>query len=138
MSKTNATVYISSDVWEEMGLRFGNKRSQQIEDLCINFLNMEDDTERELVNQITEYKQKLEIAETRLCKLREKKHKKQKMDENYDEPLELLSRFQVRNGFVGKNQIKTFAKKQSLSYDTLLEKCVEAGFKIENYGGYNG
>lgn len=138
MSKTNATVYISSDVWEEMGLRFGNKRSQQIEDLCINFLNMEDDTERELVNQITEYKQKLEVAETRLCKLREKKHKKQKMDENYDEPLELLSRFQVRNGFVGKNQIKTFAKKQSLSYDTLLEKCVEAGFKIENYGGYNG
>lgn len=136
--KQGCKVYMNQDVWEEMGLRFGNKRSQQIEDLCINFLNMEDDTERELVNQITEYKQKLEVAETRLCKLREKKHKKQKMDENYDEPLELLSRFQVRNGFVGKNQIKTFAKKQSLSYDTLLEKCVEAGFKIENYGGYNG
>lgn len=136
--KQGCKVYMNQDVWEEMGLRFGNKRSQQIEDLCINFLNMEDDTERELVNQITEYKQKLEVAETRLCKLREKKHEKQKIDKNYDEPLESLSRFQVANGFVGKNQIKSFAKRHNLSYEVLFDKCVEAGFKIENYGGYNG
>lgn len=135
--KRKVGITIDPEIWDEAGLKIPN-RSEFIEDQFRIYLGIDNTEERELISLIEDKNAELSVLEGKLCKLREKRLGGiDDLDSDLDlfsAPMVSLGRLHEGMGFVGKNQIKRFAKKHDVPYDALLEHVVNEGFVVKEFG----
>ncbi|MCC7554352.1 MAG: hypothetical protein KO202_07695 [Methanobacteriaceae archaeon] len=133
MVKKNVTISIDEEVWQLASKKLDNGRSGFIEDQLKRVIGLEDDHERELLKLISEKQDELNVLESKLCKVREKRLKKSKENNILDDAMVSINRIQERLGVVGVNQIKMIAKQNDVSFDVLYDNCVSSEMDLVNF-----
>ena len=131
-SKKKVSISIDPDVWDEAKAKLPN-RSEFIQTQIELYLGNDLSEEREILRLIEEKNAELSVLEGKLCKLREARLSRVVELDIFEAPMKSLSRLHSNLGMVGKNQIKTFAKKNDVPYDALLEHVMGEGFNVVNY-----
>ena len=132
MVKKSVCITVESEIWDEAGIKLAS-RSEFCENQLRLFLDLNNDAEDKLLQQIQEKRDEINVLEDKLCTYRKERLTKAQDSFILDGPMESLNRIHSKLGEVGKNQIKKFAKKNSIPYDLLLEHCKESELNIVNF-----
>lgn len=127
-------VEVDSELYEKASLKVENIDKyieQELRLLVDNDFSDEFDVLVELSEKIDEIRE----LETKLVNLRENRIGRVVDNQRFDECMVVITRIHDNLDMIGKNQIKSIAKRNNVSYDSLLELVKREGYNIVNYTG---
>lgn len=134
MNTDTVLVEINEDLYKEAGTKVDNV-IQFIEQQLIVLINDDFSDELELLVQLSEKVDEIKELESELVRVR-KRRMRQGNRYDFDEVLVTINRIHDNLGMIGKNQIKSIAKRNNVSYDVLLAYLKkDGGYEIVNYTG---
>lgn len=134
--KKTVTITVDETLWELAGQKLPS-RSKFFEDQFQKFIELEDD-EKILIDEISSLKKEIDVRETKLCKIKRERDKRNEQLDSFSEPMENLKSIHSSMGRVGENQIKHNAKMFGVDFDKLLKLCKDAGWNVSKYGDASG
>ena len=130
-------IEIDADLYKEASTRVENI-SQFIEQQLTILVNDEFNEEFQLLNELSQKMDEIKEIETRLTRIRKRRIQRVSNDELYEDVLVTINRIHDNLGMIGKNQIKSIAKRNNVSYDGLLDYLKKNGeYEIVNFTGVN-
>ena len=134
MNTDTVLVEINEDLYKEASTKVDNV-IQFIEQQLIILINDDFSDELELLVQLSEKVDEIKELESELVRVR-KRRMQQGNKYDFDEVLVTINRIHDNLGMIGKNQIKSIAKRNNVSYDVLLAYLKKDGsYEIVNYTG---
>ncbi len=134
--KKTVTITVDETLWELAGEKLPS-RSKFFEDQFRKFIELEDD-EKILIDEISSLKKEIDVRETKLCKIKRERDKRNKELDSFSKPMKNLRLIHEKMGRVGENQIKHNAKRYDVDFDKLLQLCKDDGLNISKYGDASG
>lgn len=137
MVKKVVSLRIDEELWEEAKQVLSQPIAEYISERLKYAVSTVDDKESIIIKEIAEKHEEINVLESQLCSLREKRLNKEinSNSDMFDNAMETVNRIHRNMGSIGKNQIKDIAKRNDLRMDMLLDHCIHQGLNIENFGG---
>ena len=126
-------IEIDSDLYEKASQKTDNVQ-EFIEEQLHTLVLDEFSEEHDVLVEISEKMEELKELETKLVKLRENRLGRVN-SKLVNECMVVISRIHENLDMIGKNQIKSIAKRNNVPYDVLLEYVEKNGYNIVNYTG---
>lgn len=127
-------VEINSDLYEKASKKVDNI-SDYIEQQLRLLVNDDFSEEFDVLLELSEKMDEIRELETRLVNLRNNRIGNVVNTPVFDECMIVIKRIHNNLDMIGKNQIKSIAKRNNVPYDALLEYVKDCGFNIVNYTG---
>ena len=134
--KKTVTITVDEALWELAGEKLPS-RSKFFLVYFRKFIKLEDD-EKILIDEISSLKKEIDVRETKLCKIKRERDKRNKELDSFSKPMKNLRLIHEKMGRVGENQIKHNAKRYDVDFDKLLQLCKDDGLNISKYGDASG
>ena len=135
MEKATVSVNINEDLYYRAETKIDNVE-EYLEQQLIILLEDDFTDEYEILIELSDKIREVRDLERRLVKIRE--NRIGSIDEGiFDEAMVTITRIHDNIGMIGRNQIKSIAKRNGLPYDALLREVKKQGFKVVNYTGVN-
>ena len=130
--KITVTITIDKEVYEQ-----AQKTLEDIDDYIElrlrEYLRDPFSDEVKILGLIQEKYTELTVLEDRLVEARKYRLSEITDESIYDKVMPSIQRIHDHHGYIGKNQIKKFAKRENIPYDSLLRHIRECGLEVMNY-----
>ena len=128
-------VYINEDLYNRAESKLDNI-DEYLEQQLIILLEDDFTDEYEILIELSDKVSEIRELESELLKIRE--NRVTSIDKTiFNESMSTITRIHDNIGMIGRNQIKSIAKRNGLPYDALLREVKGRGFEVVNYTGVN-
>ena len=128
------SIEISKDLYIKASQKVDNVTSYLEVQLMV-LVNDEFGDEYQIMKEISNKINEIQELEARLSNLRDNRVNQVIDNRIFEEAIVTIARIHDALGMIGKNQIKSIAKRNSVPYDALLSYVEEKGFNVVNYTG---
>lgn len=134
MAKTRETFTLDEDLVEILGVKVDNK-SKLVNDLLKAVLFGEDEEEK-ILKEIEDLSKKLKVKKNKLCKIREKRMKEERLNVPVEKVLDWAKEVSPVNEITGERKplfssnIKNVCKNYKVDYDLAVSKLEKLGYNI--------
>lgn len=135
--KRTVSMRVDETLWELAKEKLPVSRGEFFEQQFQKYIELEDD-EKVLIEEISSLKKEIDVRETKLCKIKHERDKRNKQLDSFAQPLDNLKSIHNNMGRVGENQIKHNAKRFGVDFDKLLQLCKDEGMNVSKYGDASG
>ena len=127
-------VELNSELYEKASQKVDNV-SDYIEQQLRLLIDDDFTDEYDVLVELSEKMEEIKELEARLTNLRKHRMRKVTNTDMFDECMVVITRIHDNLDMIGKNQIKSIAKRNNVPYDALLEYVKKNGYNIVNYTG---
>ena len=132
MSKKTVTITVDENIWELAKDKLPCSRSEFFENQLKLYLDI-DDPETKIVEKISKKESEINVLKDKLCNIRREKQLRLESANVFDDAMVTLNRLHDRLGCVGRNQIRSVAKRCDVPANELETHAVECGLIVVNF-----
>ena len=132
MSKKTVTITVDENIWELAKDQLPVSRSEFFENQLRLFLNVED-PEAKIVEKITKKENEINVLKDKLCHIRKEKQLKMEAENVFDEAMIIINRLHENLGCIGRNQIRSVARRCDVPALEIEEHCKSLDLIIVNF-----
>ena len=132
MSKKTVTITVDENIWELAKDKLPCSRSEFFENQLKLYLDI-DDPETKIVEKISKKESEINVLKDKLCNIRREKQLRLESANVFDDAMVTLNRLHDRLGCVGRNQIRSVAKRCDVPANELETHAVECGLTVVNF-----
>ena len=132
MGKKTVTITIDENIWELAKDKLPCSRSEFFENQIKLYLDI-DDPEAKIVEKISKKENEINVLKDKLCTIRREKQLKLEASDVFDDAMITINRLHDKLGCVGRNQIRTVARRCDVPSNELEKHIVSVGLTVVNF-----
>ena len=132
MSKKTVTITIDENIWELAKDKLPCSRSEFFENQVRLYLDI-DDPEAKIVEKISKKENEINVLKDKLCTIRKEKQLRLEAANVFDEAMVTINRLHDHLGCIGRNQIRTVARRCDVPANELEKHVVSEGLTVVNF-----
>ena len=132
MGKKTVTITIDENIWELAKDKLPCSRSEFFENQVKLYLDI-DDPEAKIVEKISKKENEINVLKDKLCTIRREKQLKLEASDVFDDAMITINRLHDKLGCVGRNQIRTVARRCDVPSNELEKHIVSVGLTVVNF-----
>ena len=132
MSKKSVTITVDENIWELARDKLPCSRSEFIENQLRLYLDI-DDPEAKIVEKISKKENEINVLKDKLCNIRKEKQLRMESSNVFDDAMITLNRLHKNLGCVGRNQIRSVAKRCDVPSNELEKYVISQGLSVVNF-----
>ena len=132
MGKKSVTITVDENIWELAKDKLPCSRSEFFENQIRLYLDI-DDPEAKIVEKISKKENEINVLKDKLCTIRKEKQLKLEASNVFDNAMVTINRLHENLGCVGRNQIRTVARRCDVPANELEKHIISEGLTVVNF-----
>ena len=132
MGKKSVTITVDENIWELARDKLPCSRSEFFENQLRLYLDI-DDPEAKIVEKISKKENEINVLKDKLCNIRKEKQLRMESSNVFDDAMITLNRLHDNLGCVGRNQIRSVAKRCDVPSNELEKHVISQGLTVVNF-----
>ena len=132
MGKKSVTITVEENIWELAKDKLPCSRSEFFENQIRLYLDI-DDPEAKIVEKISKKENEINVLKDKLCTIRKEKQLKLEASNVFDNAMVTINRLHENLGCIGRNQIRTVARRCDVPANELEKHIISEGLTVVNF-----
>ena len=132
MGKKSVTITVDENIWELAKDKLPCSRSEFFENQIRLYLDI-DDPEAKIVEKISKKENEINVLKDKLCTIRKEKQLKLEASNVFDNAMVTINRLHENLGCIGRNQIRTVARRCDVPANELEKHIISEGLTVVNF-----
>lgn len=131
--KKAVTFMVDPSIWNLAKNKLNCSRSEFLEEQLKRAVNLEENEETILRKEIASLQEEINVRESKLCKLREKRLKKEHCNEGFDKSMNTINRISGKLGYIGEDKLRELSNRNNVSFGALYDECMDSEIEIKKF-----